>query len=72
MEVVADRATLDAQLDACERRFAGRTVPRPGHWGGYLLRPEVVELWQGRSGRLHDRLRYTRAPGAWALQRLQP
>lgn len=69
---IVDRATLDAQMAACERRFVGRSVPRPGHWGGYLLQPQVVELWQSRPGRLHDRLRFVRDSEGWSLQRLQP
>lgn len=71
-EPIADRAALQQQIDEAEQRFAGREVPRPGHWGGYLLRPEVVELWQGRPGRLHDRLRYTREGDGWTITRLQP
>jgi pyridoxamine 5'-phosphate oxidase len=49
-------------------------VPRPAHWGGYLLVPGAVEFWQGRDGRLHDRLRYRRtaAGGAWSRDRLAP
>jgi pyridoxamine 5'-phosphate oxidase len=47
-------------------------VPRPEHWGGYLLEPVEVEFWQGRHSRLHDRLRYRRADGGWTLERLAP
>jgi pyridoxamine 5'-phosphate oxidase len=50
-------------------------VPRPGHWGGYCVSPEAVEFWQGRLGRMHDRLRYRRVPGAqdgWVTERLAP
>jgi pyridoxamine 5'-phosphate oxidase len=67
------------ERDDLERRFSERTaeladgeVPRPGHWGGYLLRPEVIEFWQGRDSRMHDRLVYTRKPGGWEIQRLAP
>lgn len=70
------RAELDAAYAAAEARFAGRPVPRPEHWGGYRLRPDRVEFWQGRPSRLHDRVLYTAevdATGAaWRRQRLAP
>ncbi|MEX1164030.1 MAG: pyridoxamine 5'-phosphate oxidase [Nitriliruptor sp.] len=72
-EPVADRATLEAAAAAAEERFAdGAPVPRPASWGGQLLRPDEVELWQGRQARLHDRLRWTRTAEGWQLDRLQP
>jgi pyridoxamine 5'-phosphate oxidase len=71
-EVIASRSELDRRVAEIEERFAGRDVPRPEHWGGYLLEPLEVEFWQGRGSRLHDRLRYRRADGGWALERLAP
>jgi pyridoxamine 5'-phosphate oxidase len=72
-EVVAGRAALDELAAATGVRFgAAEQVPRPPHWGGELLRPDVVELWQGRRARLHDRLRWTRQAAGWRLERLQP
>ncbi|HEX7120316.1 MAG TPA: pyridoxamine 5'-phosphate oxidase [Longimicrobiales bacterium] len=70
--IVASRAELDAAYAAIEQRFAGREIPRPEHWGGYRVRPLVVELWQGRENRLHDRLRYTRDGAAWRIERMAP
>lgn len=71
--VIADRAALEARLEAAADRFADLPqVPRPPYWGGELLRPDTVELWQGRPARLHDRLRWTRVAGRWRLERLQP
>lgn len=71
-DVVEDRDALDAQRAAIETRFAGRDVPRPSTWGGYRLVPDEVELWQGRPGRLHDRLRWQRHGDGWVVDRLQP
>lgn len=78
-EVIPDRAALERRVDELRTRFAGGDVPRPAHWGGYLLRPTAVELWQGRPHRLHDRIRYRRpmdgetpGPAGWVLERLSP
>ena len=70
--VIADRAALEAAEQDIVARFAGGPVPRPPFWGGYRLLPERVEFWQGRSNRLHDRLRYTRQGEGWQVERLAP
>jgi pyridoxamine 5'-phosphate oxidase len=70
--VVAGRGQLQAAYDAAALRFAGEDVPCPPTWGGYVVRPEVVELWQGRTGRMHDRLRYRREADGWVVERLAP
>jgi pyridoxamine 5'-phosphate oxidase len=71
--VLADRAAVEAGLAAAEERFADGPVPAPPHWGGLRVRPESVEFWQGRSNRLHDRLRFRRtAEGSWVVERLAP
>jgi len=69
--VVDDRGQLDRRLHDAEERFAAE-VPLPEFWGGYRVIPEAVEFWQGRFGRLHDRLRYRRDEGNWVLERLAP
>jgi pyridoxamine 5'-phosphate oxidase len=70
--VVADRETLDRRYDEMVAKLAGAEVPYPEHWGGYAVKPQAVEFWQGRSGRLHDRLSYRRAGDGWRVDRLEP
>jgi pyridoxamine 5'-phosphate oxidase len=70
---VPSREELDMQYASYDRQFPeGSEIPVPYFWGGYRVRPDVIELWQGRTGRLHDRLRYRRTETAWTLERLQP
>jgi pyridoxamine 5'-phosphate oxidase len=69
---VHSRGELDGLVDDVAERFAGEPIPRPPHWGGYLLRPESVEFWQGQAARLHDRFRYTRDGDVWRIERLAP
>jgi len=71
-EVVSSRAVLEDAARAVEERFAGVEVPAPPNWGGYRLTPEVVEFWQGRADRLHDRIRYRRDGETWVIERLAP
>lgn len=71
--VVASRAELVAAETAAAHRFEGGEVPVPDFWGGWRVSPVEVEFWQGRPGRLHDRLRYRRgSDGGWVLERLSP
>jgi len=73
-EVLESREALDARMGEADGRFHD-AVPRPPHWGGYLLRPDTVEFWQGRRHRLHDRFRYERdaeAEDGWRIERLFP
>ena len=71
--VIESRAELEAAYARHAARWPeGTPVPMPDFWGGYRLVHEVVEFWQGRPSRLHDRLRYHRAPEGWAIQRLAP
>lgn len=71
-EVIADRAQLEEAFAAAEAKFAGSDIPRPDHWGGYRVAPEVVEFWQGRPNRLHDRVRYRLDGEEWVKERLSP
>jgi len=71
--VISSRAELDERYAELSRRWPeGTEVPMPDFWGGYRVIPEVVEFWQGRLNRLHDRLRYRRDGGAWVIERLSP
>jgi pyridoxamine 5'-phosphate oxidase len=69
---LASRDELDRRVREYEERFAGEDVPLPPFWGGFRLTPLVLEFWQGRVNRLHDRLRYTRAAAGWSVKRLYP
>jgi pyridoxamine 5'-phosphate oxidase len=71
-EPVEGRELLDQRIRDYDERFEGEEVPRPHSWGGYLLRPERFEFWQGRPNRMHDRLEFVRERNAWTLRRLQP
>lgn len=71
-QVIADRHELEQRLAAVQQRFADGEPSRPPFWGGYRLRPQRIEFWQGRSSRLHDRLDYRRMEGEWQRQRLAP
>lgn len=71
-EEVANREELERRFRACEEEFRGREVPFPDFWGGYALRPERIEFWQGRANRLHDRLLYRRRDDGWEVVRLYP
>jgi pyridoxamine 5'-phosphate oxidase len=67
-----ERAELDRAVGEVLARFPEDDVTRPPFWGGYLVRPETIELWQGRANRLHDRLRYRREGEGWLIERLAP
>lgn len=70
---LAHRAELDARLAEVRERFDGvADVPRPDSWGGFVLRPQTIEFWQGQQARLHDRFVYSRDANGWRIQRLAP
>jgi pyridoxamine 5'-phosphate oxidase len=68
---IADRDVLDTRLAEASERFPG-DVPRPPYWGGFRLVPDVIELWQGRPDRLHDREQWRRTDAGWTARRLSP
>jgi pyridoxamine 5'-phosphate oxidase len=69
--VIPDRDVLDDALERLGEEY-GDEIPRPGYWGGYLLRPAAVEFWEGRADRLHDRIHYLRDGDGWRSERLAP
>jgi pyridoxamine 5'-phosphate oxidase len=73
-QIIPDRAFLEDNFKQVSEKYPdGSMVPRPAHWGGYIVRPEAMEFWQGRSSRLHDRLKYTiDSSGNWKRERLAP
>ena len=72
-QVIPSREYLDNELAKLEEKYAGKEIERPSYWGGYLVRPESLEFWQGRPNRLHDRIRYSlQADYNWKIERLAP
>ena len=71
-QVIKDREELLQKQKELETRFENQIIPRPVYWGGYRLVPDVIEFWQGRPSRLHDRLRYRLEAENWIIERLSP
>lgn len=71
-EAIESREVIERREQRFEREFANGKIPRPEHWGGYILKPDMVEFWQGRRSRLHDRIAYSLSDGIWGRQRLAP
>ncbi len=70
---IPNRSFLENRVEELERQYNGSdTVPRPSHWGGYLLKPIYFEFWQGRASRLHDRIVYKKVSDSWTITRIAP
>lgn len=70
--VISDREEIDNKLKKVEEKFANKKIPCPENWGGYMFKPFEYEFFQGRDGRMHDRLLYTLRDGGWKISRLAP
>lgn len=72
-ETIENRQLLDSKLKEAEKYYQGKEVPRPKHWGGFIVKPVEMEFWQGRPNRMHDRIRYKlQEDYDWKIERLQP
>jgi pyridoxamine 5'-phosphate oxidase len=72
-EVIKSRDVLEKNVSEYTNKFGSQNIPRPPHWGGYIVNPMLIEFWQGRPGRLHDRLQYTISQSTtWKIERLAP
>jgi pyridoxamine 5'-phosphate oxidase len=71
-QVIANRDVLSNRFEEISKQFEGKEIPRPTNWGGYLIRPNMFEFWQGRPNRLHDRIRYVKHAEGWSLMRVAP
>jgi pyridoxamine 5'-phosphate oxidase len=71
-DVISGREYLEAQHAALMAKYPDGNVPRPEFWGGYRLIPDMIEFWQGRPSRLHDRIRFRKSPDGWIKERLSP
>lgn len=71
-QVINDRDLLEKKVNELTTQYEGKTIPKPAHWGGYIVKPTSIEFWQGRSSRLHDRIKYTFVNNAWKIERLAP
>ena len=70
--VIKDREQLEKNVIEYQQQFSAGEIPKPPHWGGYIVRPTLIEFWQGRPSRLHDRLQYTLRNEKWIIERLAP
>ena len=72
-QVINSRQVIEENLTELQKSFDGKEIDRPPHWGGYIVKPTLIEFWQGRPGRLHDRIQYSAlADGSWKIERLAP
>jgi pyridoxamine 5'-phosphate oxidase len=71
-QVIPDREVLEQRFQALKQKYENQKIPRPPHWGGYRVVPHLIEFWQGRPNRLHDRLCYRLEGSQWVIERLAP
>ena len=70
--IIKNYDELTNKLNKAEEKFKDKIIPRPDHWGGFIVKPETIEFWQGHDGRLHDRLKYKKEKNDWVVYRLSP
>ncbi len=70
--IIESRSVLEENLERATQAYTNENIPLPPHWGGFRIKPETVEFWQGRSSRLHDRIKYLKAGSGWGIVRLAP
>ncbi len=71
-QIISDRNSLQEKVEELTANYEGKTIPKPAHWGGYIVKPTAIEFWQGRTSRLHDRIKYDLVNGKWQTNRLAP
>jgi pyridoxamine 5'-phosphate oxidase len=71
-QIIPNRNGIEAKVEELTLTYQDKTIPKPAHWGGYIVKPTAIEFWQGRSNRLHDRIRYEFVNGKWQTNRLAP
>ncbi|WP_410221357.1 pyridoxamine 5'-phosphate oxidase [Pedobacter sp.] len=71
-QVIESRDLLEQRVQELTQQYEGKTIPKPSHWGGYIVKPVSIEFWQGRPSRLHDRISYKLIDGKWKINRLAP
>ena len=72
-DILSSRQVLEMKINEMKQKFANKEIPLPDFWGGFRVKPEIIEFWQGRSNRLHDRFQYSlKTAGKWQIDRLAP
>jgi len=71
-QIISDRTLLEKKVEELTVSYQDKTIPKPAHWGGYIVKPTSIEFWQGRTSRLHDRIKYDLVNGKWQINRLAP
>lgn len=71
-QIITNRAQLETKVEELNEFYQDKTIPKPAHWGGYIVKPTSIEFWQGRTSRLHDRIKYDLVNGKWQTARLAP
>ena len=71
-QVIESYEVITKKIQELEKKFGDQKIPRPDHWGGFIIIPETIEFWQGHEGRIHDRLKFTKIASVWGMKRLSP